>query len=210
MPLSADHVGCRTGAGIMVSMEATPDKPAAQEAAAPVTTEAEDLYARLEPPFSTLRAADHAVQRGEYAAAVEIYASVSAEFASAARQSPDDDDLHHALYQAHLGRLDALAGAGRLDELAALAETDNHARRRLDRQLHHERRADDLRARAIGGDRTALLLLIRLLRSQGEDDAARQAVQDLTTTDDDYAMRLAHGPLPGPWPPSPGPRRRAR
>ncbi|GAB7036467.1 MULTISPECIES: hypothetical protein [Catenuloplanes] len=104
---------------------------------------------------------------------------------------------------AHLGRLDGLARAGRLGELAVLAETDNRARRRLDRQLHDEGRADELRARAVGGDRTALLLLIRLLRARGEDDAARQVVQELATTGDDYAVRLAHGPLPEPWPPSP-------
>jgi hypothetical protein len=181
-------------------MDVTPEKPAAQEAATAVTTETEDRYAQIKPPFSTLIAAGRAVERGEYPAAIERYASVSAEFASAAQQAPDDEDLNHALYEAYLGRLDALARAGRLDELATLAETDNHARRRLDQQLHHEGRADDLRARAIRGDRTALFLLIRVLRARGDDEAARQAVQDLAP-DDDYATRLAHGPPPGPWPP---------
>lgn len=147
---------------------------------------------RLKPPFSTLAAADRAMERREYAAAIDLYASVLGELSAAARLSPFDEDHHSALYHAHLGHMDALARAGRLDELAALAETDSRARRRLDRQLHDEDRADDLRVRAISGDKTALYLLIRLLRNSG-DDAARQAVQDIAS-DDDYAQRLAHQP----------------
>lgn len=182
-------------------MDATPGTP--------VRTAADDGYPPLKPPFATLRAADQAVERGEYATAIEMYASISTEFSSAAQRAGFDESQHHAVYEAHLGRLDALARAGRLDELAVLAETDGTARRRLDQQLHHEGRADDLRARAAGGDRAALYLLIRLLRTRGEDDAARQVVHDLAP-DNDHAVRLAHGAAPGPWPPSldpPAPRR---
>jgi hypothetical protein len=194
----------RTDSGIMAPMDATPEIPRAQEAAASAAIETDDPYPDLVPPFSTLRAADRAVKRGEYAVAIAMYASVPAELSSAVPQTAWDESQHHAIYEAHLGYLNALAQAGRLDELAALAETDANARRRLDRQLHHEGRSDDLRARAVTGDRTALYLLIRLLRARGDDDAARQAVQDLAP-DNDHARQLAHGPTPRPWPPLDGP-----
>ncbi|WP_328475815.1 protein phosphatase 2C domain-containing protein [Actinoplanes sp. NBC_00393] len=146
-----------------------------------------ELDHRLQPPFSILAAADRARERGDYAAAVDLFASVTG-----ARFPEVVDDLDGTLHQAYYGYLDALARAGRLDELAALATNDARARRRLDRQLHEEGRADDLRARAASGDRTALYLLIRLLRARGEQDAARQAVDDIAP-DDEYARRLAVG-----------------
>ncbi|BEL06454.1 hypothetical protein Q0Z83_046450 [Actinoplanes sichuanensis] len=160
-----------------------------------------DPYPDLEPPLSTVRAADQAAERGDYAAAIEMYVSVLAEFPTAAHRAALDEAQNHAVYEAKLGRLDALARSGRLDELTALAETDHQARRRLDRQLHQEGRADELRARAVDGDRTALYLLIRILRDRDEDDAARRVVQELAP-DNVSARELAYGPKPGPWPPS--------
>jgi hypothetical protein len=182
----------------MASMDATPEVTGTHQAAAP--TETSDPYPDLVPPFSTLRAADRAVERGEHTSAIELYASVRAELSAASRPAASDESRSRALHEANLGYLDALARAGRLDELAALAETDATARRRLDRQLHHEGRADALRARAADGDRTALYLLVRLLRARNEDDAARQAVEDVAP-DNEHARRLAYGPAPGPWPP---------
>ncbi|WP_146246524.1 hypothetical protein [Actinoplanes xinjiangensis] len=182
-------------------MDATPETPEAEEPAVPIAIEAGSRDTELGEPFSTLRMADRAVEQGDYTAAIEFYASISAEYSSAARQATLDESRQHAVYEAHLGYLNALAHAGRLDELAALAETDNQARRRLDHQLYHEGRADDLQARAVKGDRSALYLLIHLLRARGEDDRARQAVQDLAP-DNKHARKLAFGVPPGPWPPS--------
>jgi hypothetical protein len=56
-----------------------------------------------------------------------------------------------------------LARAGRLDELARLADFDVHARRQLDRTLSQAGKADELRDRAENGDRCAMLQLERLL-----------------------------------------------
>jgi len=66
-------------------------------------------------------------------------------------------------HDAHLWHMYLLAQAGRLDELARLAQTDVHARRQLDRTLRKAGKADELRRRANHGDRYALLQLKRLL-----------------------------------------------
>jgi len=75
--------------------------------------------------------------------------------------------------------------------LAELAKTDVHARRRLDRFLYEEGRDSELRRRAEHGDKTALYLLVRLLRARGEQTAAQQAVADIDATDT-YAIELAN------------------
>ncbi|WP_407567186.1 hypothetical protein [Polymorphospora sp. A560] len=84
--------------------------------------------------------------------------------------------------------------AGLLDELADLAETDVHARRQLDRFLYEEGRDVELRRRAERGDKTALYFLVRLLRAQGEQMVAQQAVADIDATDI-HAIELANQPL---------------
>ncbi|WP_440082170.1 hypothetical protein [Streptosporangium sp. LJ11] len=90
--------------------------------------------------------------------------------------------------------MDLLARAGRLDELALRGETDRHAQRRLDRLLYEEGRDNELRRRAQYRDKTALYLLVRLLRRRGEQAAAQQAVADIDETDS-YALQLAHDSL---------------
>lgn len=90
--------------------------------------------------------------------------------------------------------MDLLAKAGRLHELADLAENDVHARRRLDRFLFEEGRDSDLRQRAERGDKTALYLLVRLLRGQGKYGAATQAVLDIDEPNS-YAAELARHQL---------------
>jgi hypothetical protein len=163
--------------------------------AALIMTETYDARPRMQPPYSIINAADRAMERGEYTTAIDLYGSVEADFSAAAEQNPSDNDLAHALYYSHVARLDALARAGRLDELATLATSDSRARRRLDRQLHEEGRADELRLRAANGDNTALYLLIRFLRTVGEDAVARQTAADIAP-DNEYAQQLAHQPQP--------------
>ncbi|MFC6019100.1 hypothetical protein ACFP2T_23170 [Plantactinospora solaniradicis] len=89
--------------------------------------------------------------------------------------------------------MDLLAKAGRVEELAARAETDVHPRRRLDRFRYEQDRDGDLRHRARHGDRYALYMLVRLLRERGDEPAARQAVVDIDATDT-YASKLAEQP----------------
>jgi hypothetical protein len=126
-----------------------------------------------------IRAAE---QRAEWDAAISVVSGVAECYSH-------DPDRHAA----HLRHMDLLAKAGRLDELAVLGETDVHARRRLDRFLFDQGRDDELRQRARHGDRTALYLLVRLLRQRGEQAAARQAVADIDATDA-YAWKLADEP----------------
>ncbi|BEL04639.1 hypothetical protein Q0Z83_028300 [Actinoplanes sichuanensis] len=147
-------------------------------AAVLVMTETYESHFRREPPYSTLGAAERAMDRGDYTTAYDLFTSIGAD------QPPD------AVYTARLGGWDALAKAGRFEELAEIAETDHRARRRLDRHLHDLGRADDLRTRAAASDATALYQLIRLLRSRGEHQSARSAVEDIAPADE-YARELA-------------------
>ncbi|MEU2036691.1 hypothetical protein [Nocardia amamiensis] len=80
--------------------------------------------------------------------------------------------------------------AGRIDELATLAETDVHARRRLDRFLYENGCDGDLRQRAQRGDKAALYFLVKLLRRRGEQTAAQQVVDEIDPADQ-YALELA-------------------
>ncbi|WP_217628205.1 DUF6193 family natural product biosynthesis protein [Micromonospora nigra] len=185
-------VVARLPAGCGRAFVGNSEQLAAHEAATGVLTGTHDPDLQLEPPFSTLAAAERAMEQGQYAAAVDLFASVSVQLCSGIH-APVEEDLGATAHHAHLGRMDALARAGRLDELAALAVTDTHARRRLDRQLHEDGHADGLRARAATGDMTALYFLVQLLRTRGEDGAARQAVADIAP-DDDYARQLLHKP----------------
>lgn len=98
-------------------------------------------------------------------------------------------------HDAHLWHMDLLAKARRLDELAEWAETDRHARRRLDRLLLEEGYEKGLRHRAQHGDKYALYLLVRLLHRRGEQTAAVQAVADIDQTNA-YAVKLARSTDP--------------
>ncbi len=112
--------------------------------------------------------AEAAETRGDWAAAIAMVS----EFAEC--YSPD-----HYRHDAHLWHMDLLAKAGLLHELAELAKSDVHARRRLDRSLYEQGRDDELHQRARWGDKTALYLLVRLLRTRGEHTAAQQVVADI-------------------------------
>ncbi len=94
------------------------------------------------------------------------------------------------MHNAHLWHMDLLAKAGRIDELATLAETDVHARRRLDRFLYENGCDDDLRQRAQRGDKAALYNLVKLLRQRGEQTGAQQVVDEIDPADQ-YALELA-------------------
>ncbi|MGI5176330.1 hypothetical protein ACQEVZ_08385 [Dactylosporangium sp. CA-152071] len=113
-------------------------------------------------------AAEAAEARGDWTTAI----AVVSEFAECYSQ-----DFHR--HNAHLWHMDLLARAGLLDELADQAGIDVHARRRLDRLLFEEGRAGELRRRAEDGDKTALHLLVRLLRAQGQQAAAVRAAADI-------------------------------
>ncbi|MEU0559548.1 hypothetical protein [Dactylosporangium sp. NPDC006015] len=113
-------------------------------------------------------AAEAAEARGDWTTAI----AVVSEFAECYSQ-----DFHR--HNAHLWHMDLLARAGLLDELADQAGVDVHARRRLDRLLFEEGRAGELRRRAEDGDKTALHLLVRLLRAQGQRAAAVRAAADI-------------------------------
>ncbi|MEV0569562.1 hypothetical protein [Dactylosporangium sp. NPDC050588] len=102
-------------------------------------------------------AAEAAEACGDWATAIELVSEYAEPY------SPD----HHR-HNAHLWHMDLLAKAGLLTELADRADNDVHARRRLDRFLFEEGNAGELRRRADRGDKTALHLLVRLLRGRGQ------------------------------------------
>ncbi|MEU3320430.1 DUF6879 family protein [Streptomyces sp. NPDC006785] len=79
----------------------------------------------------------------------------------------------------HLWHMDLLVRAERFDQLAELAVTDVHARRRLNRSLHEQGKDAELRHRAEGGDTGALYHLVRLLCAKGRPQDAREAVQEI-------------------------------
>ncbi|MFE1790656.1 hypothetical protein ACFW7J_20050 [Streptomyces sp. NPDC059525] len=87
--------------------------------------------------------------------------------------------VDHYAHNNHLWHMSLLARADRLEELAELALTDVHARRRLNRSLRDQGKEADLRTRAEDGDRDALYLLVRLLCETNRAEEARQAILDL-------------------------------
>ncbi|BCJ69407.1 hypothetical protein [Polymorphospora rubra] len=136
----------------------------------------------MEAPFDQA-SAEAAEERGDWATAIAVVSGFAECYSR-------DHYRHHA----HLWHMELLVKAGLLHELAELAETDVHARRRLDRFLYEEDRDGELRRRAEHGDKTALYLLVRLLRARGEQRVAQQAVADIGATDT-YAIELANQPL---------------
>ncbi|GAA4954298.1 hypothetical protein [Actinoplanes utahensis] len=146
------------------------------KAAALVMTETFVPGSRYQLPYSTLTAAYRALERHDFETAAGLFRSVARDTEHAPR---DDEDLCHAHSAAGNGYATALAGAGRLDELTALAADHRFARRQLDVRLYADGRAADLRQRALAGDLLALFMLIRLLRMRGDDDAARRAAEQI-------------------------------
>ncbi|WP_330461612.1 hypothetical protein OIB37_34930 [Streptomyces sp. NBC_00820] len=92
----------------------------------------------------------------------------------------------------HLWHMDLLARAERLPELAELALTDAHARRRLNRAFRRRGMVPELRSRARKGDRDALYVLVRLLCETDRAQEASQAVQDYGP-EDQYAREIVAG-----------------
>lgn len=87
--------------------------------------------------------------------------------------------------------MDLLVRAERFDQLADLAVTDVHARRRLNRSLHEQGKDAELRHRAEAGDRGALYRLVRLLCAKGRLQDAREAVQEIGPEDEHAHQLLA-------------------
>jgi hypothetical protein len=127
--------------------------------------------------------AEAAERRGDWATAIALVSGFAECYSR-------DHDRHNA----HLWHMELLVKAGLLHDLAEHAATDVHARRRLDKFLYEEGRDNELLQRAQRGDKTALYLLVRLLRARGEQTAAEQAIADIDPTDT-YAVELAHRPL---------------
>jgi hypothetical protein len=92
-----------------------------------------------------------AEERGDWDRAIAVVGAVAGCYST-----------DHERHNAHLWHMDLLARAGRHAELAALAQRDVHARRRLNRLLYEEGRLVDLRQRARSGDGGAQYLLRRL------------------------------------------------
>ncbi|MFE1827936.1 hypothetical protein [Streptomyces yangpuensis] len=92
-------------------------------------------------------------------------------------------------HDSHLWHMDLLARAERLSELAELALTDVHARRKLNRALRERDMEAVLHRRAEGGDADALYVLLRLLGEAGRFQEARRAVQQIGPADA-YAQQL--------------------
>jgi hypothetical protein len=126
--------------------------------------------------------AEAAEARGDWATAIAMVS----EFAECYSRDP-------YRHNAHLWHMDLLVKAGLLRELVDRAEIDVHARRQLDRFLYEEGRDGLLRERAQCGDKTALYLMVRLLRDREGHAAAMQAIADIDMTDT-YAIELAHRP----------------
>ncbi|MEV0393532.1 hypothetical protein [Polymorphospora rubra] len=101
----------------------------------------------------TARAAE---ERGDWDRAILVVSGVAECYSS-----------DYARHDAHLWHMDLLARAGRRVELAALGRRDVHARRRLNRLLFEEGRAEELWQRARSGDGGARHLLGRLVGGWG-------------------------------------------
>ncbi|MER6516234.1 MULTISPECIES: hypothetical protein [unclassified Streptomyces] len=94
-----------------------------------------------------------------------------------------------AAHGSHLWHMDLLASAERFAELADLAHTDLHARRRLNRALRERGMDTALRRRAEEGDRGALYNLVHLLCETDRAPEAGRTVRELAP-DNEYALRL--------------------
>ncbi|MGI5254539.1 hypothetical protein [Actinacidiphila glaucinigra] len=98
----------------------------------------------------------------------------------------------HYRHDNHLWHMDLLVRAERFPELAELARTDVHARRRLNGSLGERGMRAALRSRAEDGDRHALYVLLRLLCETDRVQEARGVVQDLGP-EDQYANEIVAG-----------------
>ncbi|MEV7525426.1 hypothetical protein [Streptomyces sp. NPDC091371] len=92
----------------------------------------------------------------------------------------------------HLWHMDLLVSAERFTQLTALALTDVHARRRLNRALHERGMDTVLRRRAEDGDSGAQYHFVKLLCETGRLQEAGRAVHDLGP-EDEYAHQLVAG-----------------
>ncbi|MGW2588745.1 hypothetical protein ACWCXC_00515 [Streptomyces sp. NPDC001515] len=95
----------------------------------------------------------------------------------------------HSLHGNHLWHMDLLVAAGRFQELAELALTDAHARRRLNRGLRDRRLEPALRGRAEQGDPDALYVFLRLLCETDRVPEAHRTVRDIAP-DNAYARGI--------------------
>ncbi|MFF9912843.1 hypothetical protein [Streptomyces sp. NPDC013457] len=98
----------------------------------------------------------------------------------------------HTAHDAHLWHMSLLVRAERFAELTALASTDVHARRALNRSLHEREMDGALRDRAECGDRDALYRLVGMLCETGRGEEACRVV-DVLGPEDAYALRLVAG-----------------
>ncbi|MEO3746551.1 hypothetical protein [Plantactinospora sp. B5E13] len=126
--------------------------------------------------------AEAAEARGDWASAIAVVGGFA--------ECYSDDYYRH---NAHLWHMDLLVKAGLLRELVDRAETDVHARRRLDRFLNEDGRDGELRERAQGGDKYAQHLLARLLRDRG-GARGRYAGDCRHDATDTFAIELARRP----------------
>ncbi|GAA1932670.1 hypothetical protein [Kitasatospora viridis] len=103
---------------------------------------------------------------------------------------------YHA-HDVHLWHMDLLVGAGRFAELAELARTDSHARRRLNKALRARGDVAGLRERVEAGDGSALYGLVQLLCETGRIEEAERAVRDLGP-ENEYAQQTLERFRPSP------------
>jgi hypothetical protein len=125
-----------------------------------------------------IAAAREAEERGAWDEAISIVSAVA-----------DWRSEDYFLADAHLWHLDLLARAGRLSELAELGKSHATARRRLNRHLYENGKADELQRRAQEGDKDALYKLLRLLRDQADLAMAQRLVYEIDSTNA-YALQL--------------------
>jgi hypothetical protein len=78
-------------------------EPHGDKAAVFLMTATYGPHKRMQPPFSTLAAADRAREREDFTTAIDLYRSVVADLTSPARQPLLDEDLHSTRHCAHLG-----------------------------------------------------------------------------------------------------------
>jgi len=104
---------------------------------------------------------------------------------------PSATSADHYAHDSHLWHMRLLARADRLAELAELAVTDVHARRRLNRSFRERGMEAALRMRAEDGDRDALYGLVRLLCETSRAQEAQHTVQGLGPEDQHARQILA-------------------
>ncbi|MFK4069866.1 hypothetical protein [Streptomyces sp. NPDC029674] len=112
---------------------------------------------------------------------------VAISLVSARAECYSSTDFH--AHDNHLWHMDLLVRAGRFAQLTKLADTDVHARRRLNRSLHERGMDTALRHRAEAGDSHALYHLVKLLCGNGRLQEANEAVEFLGP-EDEYAHQL--------------------